>query len=611
MPILNKAKVVKVEEIMPKDSQEEAPKKERRYKLRKVSISRDLLRHIDPKEYIQVKGKKYLKLKSGIYVQGFLPRRYPSSLAFGFINEFISTKYPTTIGIYLRRYDDDAALGILNSTLTVIRGERRYYEHMGLTGSQKYRELQREEAVLEDLRSRIVAKMTHYYDATFAVAVRGVNYAELQENAKRVKVAFRGLNFKLHRGFYRMWEILRAMLPIDQREIPFYQPMNLDLESAATFFPFTSGAFSTLGPNSVLFGFNDANDTPVFVDLFIYPSHNMMVFGATGSGKSYFSKLLAVRSRIANPQVRIYAIDPLGEYGELFEEMGGVNVDLWNPYGVGEVINPLDPRLGKDVHEMVGNTIRLFTTLFEISREEKIFLDSVLHKLYTSYEGEEPIFGDLIEVMSEQIEVIRRVEGESAVLRYEKLLNSLRIFDNGSLSFLNRPSTVDISEQRYVNFNLHGTPEDYLPFFMFFVTNYIYSHLQRVDGEKLFIIDEAQHIWRYPAVAERVEWVARHIRHYRGSLIMMTQSANDGFLNRHTKAMMENAYVHLLLRHEALGDDARQFYKLMDAEESIVYNAHGGKGFGYSTGLLHIGGMMNIPLRIMASPEEDRFLHTG
>lgn len=596
------------------DEKESEEKGEKKYTIRKFR-ARNLLRLINLKDYIERIGKSHLKFKSGIYAQGHLPREFPSTVNMGFVDEFISTRYPTTVSIYLYRYDDEYALARLGADLTVIRGEKLYYEYLNLTNSEKYSRLLRLEAVLQDWRDRIIAKTTHMYDAVFTVIARGENYKKMQENSRRVSIAFRGLNFKLHKGHYRMWEIFRTALPLATAEIPYYQPMNLDTEGASAFFPFTSGAFSTLGKNAVLFGFNDVNDTPVFIDPFMYDSHNIMIFGQTGSGKSYFSKLLAVRSRIANPDIMIYAIDPLGEYGELFEAMGGISINLWNPNGEGDILNPLDPRLGRDIHERVNNFLRLISTIFEITREEKVFLDSVLHRLYKRYEsrGEEPVLGDLLELMHERISGIAKTEGESSAYRYERLLNALRIFDDGSLAFLNHPSTVDITGYNYVNFNLKGVPDEYIPFFMFFVMNFIYSQLQRDEyrgREKLFFIDEAHRIWRYPDCAERVEWISRHIRHFRGSLIMLSQSAGDGFLNKHTRAMMENTFIHLLLHHERLLDDVADFYGLSEDEVGYVESAHGGKGYGYSTGLLHIGGMMNIPIRILASPEEDKFLQT-
>jgi len=106
----------------------------------------------------------------------------------------------------------------------------------------------------------------------------------------------------------------------------------------------------------------------------------MLIFGKTGSGKSYFEKLSMIRSKVADPDTLIYAIDPLGENGELFEKMGGINIRVWDPEQK-TVINPLDPQLGDNVHERVKMFIANISTLFEMQPEEKALLDVTLFKL--------------------------------------------------------------------------------------------------------------------------------------------------------------------------------------------------------------------------------------
>ena len=578
-----------------------------------ASFRRNLLKILKISDYIERVGKSQIKTRHKTYIKAFLPREFPSALPMGFLNEFIKTDYPVDISIYLNRYRDEYALALLQRNLTTIRGEKYYYESMGMTNSEKYIRLLREEALADELRAMIVSKQTHLHDITFTVGVRGSNYEELKENAKRVEVLFKANNFKLHRGFYRAWDIFTTLLPITKRAIPYYLPTHLHTDSATAFFPFTSGVFSTIGKNAVLYGLNEINNTPIFIDRFLYPSHNMLVFGQTGSGKSYFSKLTMVRSRIANPDILIYSIDPLGEYGKLVEEMGGLNVKLWNPAEEGAVINPLDKVMGSNTQERVKNFIALLTTIFDVNREEKVFVDSVLYKLYNAMGDEEIVVGDFIEKMEESIETIRRTEGEQPAMRYGGLLNLMQIFESGSLSFLNQPSTINTERYKYVNFDLSDVPEDYIPFFMFFVINYVYSQIKKSEHKeltKLFYVDEVHRVWKFPECAERLSWMARHLRHYRAGMTLMTQSANDGFANEYTFSLMENTMLHLLLHHEQVSDETADFYHLTSEQEGYVVSAHGGKGFGFSTGLLVVGAM-RIPLKVLASEEEHRFLITG
>ncbi len=607
-------KMLKRKKKEPEEEEEKDEPKEKKYVL-KTHLKRDLLKILKVRDRIDMVGKLHIKLKNGNYWRGFLPKEFPASLPIGFLNNFIKPDIPITISVYLNRYHDDYSLALLQRNLTVLKGEMYYYQQLGATNSDKYARISREMALTEELRDMIVAKQTHLYDTTFVMGVRGENYQLVKDNWKRVEVMLKGLNFRLYKGTYRMWHVFRSLLPLTKRDIPNYNPMHLHTDSAVAFFPFTSGVYSTFGPNAILLGFNEVNETPIFVDRFMFPSYNMMVFGQTGSGKSFFTKLTMVRSKIANPEVMIYVIDPLGEYGELMEAMGGLNINLWNPSGEGAILNPLDRAMGRDDHERAKNAISLFTTIFDTTREEKIFLDSVLHRTYREVK-EEVVLGDLIEKMEESLEVIRKTEGERAAMIYEKLIDAMRIFESGSLSFLNSPSTINIEGYRYVNFNLSDVPDDYKPFFMFFVLNYVYTKMKDeklLEVPKLLYLDEAYMLWKFPECAERLAEMFRHVRHYHAGMTLITQSVNDGFINDYTRAMLENTYIHLLLHHDMLADEAIEFFRFTDEQIAQIRGAQGAGKHGergYSNGLLIVG-PMRLPIKILASEEEKKFMITG
>ncbi len=539
-------------------------------------------------------GKAYIKTERGRYIKVLLPYEYPKTIYYGFLKEFVSSKYQTDVGVYLERLNDDYALHLIQRELSTVLTELLTTN----PSSYKYSKLSLEKDSAEQLRDLVSARETHLYRSTLVVAVRGKNFSKASELHERLLSRFRALNFKVIQGFYRMWDIFKTVVPMMEIKVPYYRGRIIHTDVAVALFPFVSATFSVMGDNAILFGLNAVNDTPVFIDRFMLSSYNMLIFGKTGSGKSYFEKLTMVRSKMNDPEVIIYAIDPLGENGGLFRAMGGKSVKMWNVSGEGYIINPLDPRLGESIHERVDGVVATLSTLFNMSDEEASLLDVVLTRMYNEWD-EEFTMSDLLKEM----------EKEDGLRR---LRNAMRIFETGSLSFLNRKSNLDISGEKYVNFDLSGTPDRYLPFFMFMISSFVYSQIRseaNKDRKKLFYIDEVHHIWKYPKCAELLEWMARHTRHYKTSLVLLTQSANDGFVNTHTRAIMENAKTHLLLYHDNLSSEALAFYKLTPQEEDFIYSAHSGKGYGFSTGLLRVD-TVKIPLKIYASPEEDKYLQT-
>lgn len=539
-------------------------------------------------------GKNYIRMERGKYVRVALPYEYPKNVFYGFLKDFVSSKFSTDIGVYLEKMDDDYALHLIQRELTSVLTEL----HTTDPTSYKYSKLMLEKDSAEQLRDLISARLSHLYRSTLVVTARGDTYSDAEELHERVMSRFRALNFQVIQGIYRVWEIFKQTAPIIDVKIPYHRGRVIHTDVATALFPFVSATFSVMGNNAILLGLNAVNDTPVFIDRFVLSSYNMLVFGKTGSGKSYFEKLTMVRSKMNDPDILIYAIDPLGENGSLFEAMGGKSIRLWNPTGEGHILNPLDPRLGNSIHERVDGFIASLSTLFDMTDEESSLMDVVLTKLFTERDEEF--------IMSDVIAEMENYEG------LKRLRNSMRIFEKGSLSFLNRKSNINIGEEKYVNFDLKGTPDRFLPFFMFMISSFVYSQIRSEKNrelKKLFYIDEVHHIWKFPKCAELLEWMARHTRHYKAGMTLLTQSANDGFVNEHTRAIMENAKIHLLLYHDNLSDETRKFYKLLPKEEDFIYSAHSGKGYGFSTGLLRVD-TVKIPLKIYASGEEDKYLQT-
>lgn len=64
----------------------------------------------------------------------------------------------------------------------------------------------------------------------------------------------------------------------------------------------------------VLIGVDDFTERTVYLDLFGMNSHNLLVIGETGSGKSYFTKLLVMRSETVYRDLEVTIFDPLDEY---------------------------------------------------------------------------------------------------------------------------------------------------------------------------------------------------------------------------------------------------------------------------------------------------------
>ena len=109
---------------------------------------------------------------------------------------------------------------------------------------------------------------------------------------------------------------------------------NLDSASLAALATRTS-ASGLFQPSGHLYGRARTSGAPIVLDRFAHASHNAIVLGQTGTGKTMFTG--AEMARCFMRGLRVMGVDPLGDYRRLTETLGGTYVEL----GAGGGLDPL------------------------------------------------------------------------------------------------------------------------------------------------------------------------------------------------------------------------------------------------------------------------------
>ena len=81
--------------------------------------------------------------------------------------------------------------------------------------------------------------------------------------------------------------------------------------------------------NGVFIGTNIYNNSLVFIDRFDtnkYKNANICIFGTSGAGKSFYTKLLILRYKLMG--IKQYIIDPDREYNKLCSELKGTQIKI-------------------------------------------------------------------------------------------------------------------------------------------------------------------------------------------------------------------------------------------------------------------------------------------
>lgn len=156
------------------------------------------------------------------------------------------------------------------------------------------------------------------------ITLRASTIEELDAEAYKVKVACSSLLLDARPTSYRALQGWLTTLPLGQDLIRMRR--TFDTAAAADCLPFATGEMAGHA-SGILFGRgvsrvrSDSGGSPVFVDRFCLPNHNMLILASSGAGKSYTAKALTGRSALQGDEVLI--VDPDDEYVALTHALDG------------------------------------------------------------------------------------------------------------------------------------------------------------------------------------------------------------------------------------------------------------------------------------------------
>lgn len=176
----------------------------------------------------------------------------------------------------------------------------------------------------EDIARAIARGESRLLRVGLYITLRAPSLEELDAETYRVKVACSSLLLDARPTTYRALQGWLTTLPLGADLIGMRR--TFDTGAAAECLPFATGEMAG-HDTGILFGRgvsrirSDAGGSPVFIDRFGLPNHNMVILASSGAGKSYTSKALTGRSALQGDEVLI--VDPDDEYVALTQALGG------------------------------------------------------------------------------------------------------------------------------------------------------------------------------------------------------------------------------------------------------------------------------------------------
>ncbi len=527
-------------------------------------------------------------LDPGGFALPVLLRELPKEVPFGFLGRLLPTSGRTALRIQAHRMPRARSMEILEGAGAVAETELADGRP---DGTARTADLELEAENARELARRVSAGDQELFKVGVSFLARGASLPKAEAVRAELVGRLEALGFRARVPYFEAAEADGAPdLAGTERRPPGYWH-TLPTDGLGAFFPFIDEA--VLEPGGILVGLLLDDAAPVVLDRWRHASYSWGIFGMTGAGKSFAAALLALRSRWARPDLELYVIDPLGEFGPLAEATGGQVVRPAAPEGAR--INPLEPA-GEDAErsERIARVAAVIRTLFpSLTDEEGAALDRAVAALYEAGRPS-PRIADLRE------EVARTPGGAG------RLPALLEVFASGSLRHLDGPTTVDWERTPLV-LDLSGVAEAQQSFYAAFLLDAVYARLRANDRPKIVVVDEAHLLARDARTAEFLDRLARHVRHYRTGLLIASQNPDDFLRTESGRSLLRNLRATLLLRLPEVSEGATRFFRLTGAEADWLPRARLPKEAGYSEGLLRFGSA-HLPLAVVASTPEYELL---
>ena len=496
--------------------------------------------------YINMQNPKYLEIDN-LYYSGLIVVDYYREQTDIILKSLIETNINMNISIFYEKQDSFKAIKDLTY-------------HIGNVGVELKESNQNREDIdiaaftyndAKYIRKEIQVNNEDIYFLYIYISIYADSIKELEYYLNKIEGITQSKGMQTRRANFRQEELFLSCLPImeNNKSIKESAKRNVLTSGLLATYPFISSTI--FDQNGIFIGTNIYNNSLVFIDRYDnqkYKNANICIFGTSGAGKSFYTKLLILRYKLLG--IKQYIIDPEREYNNLCNTLKGIEIKIGpnsNTY-----INVLEIRR-ESLEEgesgylatKIGKLIGFFNLIFgELNEEEKALIED---KLIETYKRKDINFDDkslYIETIKNNkikryfkepkdmpvLEDLYNVLGEDE--RTKKFQIKLIPFVKGSMKFFNNISNVKLDNELIVA-DIYDLGEENLKYGMYLFTEIFWDKIKENRNEKKAIyLDE---IWRLIGVTSNKEVASfiykifKTIRKYGGSGVAITQDISDIF----------------------------------------------------------------------------------
>lgn len=381
------------------------------------------------------------------------------------------------------------------------------------------------------------------------------NKEELKNQINKIEEILQNSGLKSKKSYFRQEQTILANLPLNKNndDIKKTVKKNILTDGIRGTYPFiTSTIYDEKG---ILYGTDINSNSLIIIDKFDrekYKNSNTCIFGSSGSGKSYFTKIQILRNYILN--INQYIIDPEREYEKISKSLNGSLIKIGPASKT--YINIFDIRedsleeneegyLATKLNKLIG----FFKLIFkDITEEERTELENKIIKIYKNKNidfNDNSLFKKNKFKTNTDMPILEDLYKELN----EKMKKKIEPFITGSLKCFNNYTNIELNNKLIIG-DIYELGEENIQYGMYIFIELFWDKIKKDrNSRKIIYLDE---IWRLIGVTSNKETASfiykifKTIRKYGGGATAITQDVSDLF------SLEEGAYGKSILNNSEL-----------------------------------------------------------
>ena len=531
-----------------------------------------------------------------IYGQALYLERVPPYLTSQFVADLSDMQSNMLISVTMEGINAEKSIKLVRNQLGNIESrvaavEKRNGEG-GYFGALPP-ELERAQKNARSLMDDIMGRNQKLFLTTFTVVVFARTLEQLDENVRLVKSIGAKHICPLKPMKFQQEFAFNTALPLCRNDV-FVERLYTS-ESAAVFIPFNSEEL--VQKNAIFYGINQSTKSMILYDRLTGNNYNGLIFGYSGSGKSFIAKCEMISVLLGHPNSQVFVVDPQGEYAPLTKAFHGQEIVL-SP-GSTVYINPLDLDISPDesgsenpVTTKLDFVITLFTIIMgknqPLTPVHTAILDKCVKRIYRPYiemlEKKNittdisicPTLSDLYQELLMQKDE-RDEAGQLADILYQYAVGSFTTFAH---------RTNVNTDARFVVYNTKMLGTGMKELGLFVSVNDIWNRMIRNSKKNIytwFYIDEFHILLESEGTTAFLKRIWKMARKWLGVPTGIMQNTEDLLRNADTRAIVNNTSLVIMLKESQMDrQNLATLFNLSSSQLEYITNSDPGHGLIYN-----------------------------